>query len=86
MEEEPIAEGQEIEIDETAAMFMDLYEREEALYYEATAKIINISDATIEEKQVIASTASENYLKAESLTLEIKNVDKSFLADKEKEV
>lgn len=86
MEEEPIAEGQEIEIDETAAMFMDLYEREEALYYEATAKIINISDATIEEKQVIASTASENFLKAESLTLEIKNVDKFSFTDKEKEV
>ncbi len=85
-EEEPIAEEPEIEIDKTAVLFKDLYDREEALYYEATAKITNIKDATTEEKQVIASTASENYLKAGSIALEIKNVDQSDFTEEEKEV
>ncbi|MDD2190757.1 MAG: stalk domain-containing protein [Eubacteriales bacterium] len=85
-EDEPIAEEPEIEIDKTAVLFKDLYDREEALYYEATAKITNIKDATTEEKQVIASTASENYLKAGSIALEIKNVDQSDFTEEEKEV
>lgn len=85
-QEKPIKEEPVVEVDETIAMFKDLYEREETLYYEATAKITNIKKATKEEKQLIASSASENYLKAESLTLEIKRIDKTSFTEKEQEM
>ncbi|MGI6747125.1 MAG: hypothetical protein ACOX4V_02570 [Anaerovoracaceae bacterium] len=85
-QEEPVEEEPVTEVDETIELFKDLYEREEALYYEATAKITNIKNATKEEKQIIASSASENYIKAELLTLEIKNIDQSSFTEEEKEV
>mgnify|MGYP000862972858 CR=1 FL=1 len=84
--EKPVAKKPAIELDKTALLFKDLYEREEALYYEATSKITNIKSAATEEKQVIASTASENCLRAESMTLEIKNVDRSSFTEEEKAI
>lgn len=67
-----------------AALLKDLYEREEALYYEATAKITNIKKASADEKKAIAASASENYLNAQALTLEIKNIKQENFKDDKK--
>lgn len=77
--------GEETEvIDATAALFKDLYEREEALYYEASAKIASVKNATAEEKQAIATSASDNYLKAQAITLEVKAVKQTSFTEEEK--
>lgn len=67
-----------------AAMLKDIYEREEALYYEASAKITNIKKVTAEEKKAIAASASENYLNAQALTQEIKQIDQKNFSDERK--
>ncbi|GEM_PF-753840 len=69
---------------EAAATLKDLYEREEALYYEASAKITNIKKATAEEKNAIAASASENYLNAQALTQEVKGIDQKDFSDQRK--
>ena len=73
-----------ITLDAAAAVFKDVYEREEALYYEASAKITNIKDATSEERKTIAASASDNYLKAQALNAEIKAVDQESFTEEEK--
>jgi hypothetical protein len=60
-----------------------LFESEEALYYEASAKITSIKSATAEEKQAIAVSASENYIKARTITLEIKGLNRSEFTEEE---
>jgi hypothetical protein len=55
------------------------------LYYEAAAKITNIKNATIEQKQVIATSASDNYLKAQAITLDVKAIDASSYTENQKE-
>ncbi|MDD4564585.1 MAG: hypothetical protein PHE79_03800 [Eubacteriales bacterium] len=85
-EEEPTEEEPVIEFDATAVMFKELYEKEEALYYEATAKITHIKDSTAEERQVIATSASENYLKAQQMTMEAKSINQSPFTEEEKAV
>ena len=67
-----------------AALLKDLYEREEALYYEASAKITNIKKASADEKKAIAASASENYLNAQSLTMEIKSIKEDGFKDDRK--
>lgn len=83
-EEEPVEE----EPDDTGAVFEQLrefFEEEETLYYEATAKITRIKNATTEEKQAIAVSASENHVKAQSITLEVKEIeDQDEFTDEEK--
>jgi len=62
-----------------------LFEEGETLYYEAAAKITRIKDATAEEKQAIAVSASENYRKAQSITLDVKKIeDQDEFTDEEK--
>lgn len=79
-EEEPVEE-----ISAAAELLEDLFEREEALYYEATAKIGSIkAAATAEEKQVIAVSASENYLRAQDMNLEAKAIDQTSFTDEER--
>lgn len=62
----------------------DIFSREEALYYEATAKISNIKTAiSLEEKQIIATAISENYLSAQEIHTEIKGMDQSAFTTEE---
>jgi len=74
--------------EDTADLVMDqmkgIYDSEEALYYEASAKVSTIKDATTEEKQAIAASASDNYLKSQSLTSEIKAMDTSEYTEDDK--
>ena len=75
----------EDEIDDTVRLQLkDIYEREEALYYEASAKITNIRKASAEEKEAIAASASDNYLKAQAMTEEAKKIDQKDFNEKEK--
>ena len=89
-EEEPEEEQQPEEnpadkVDKVvAALLKDLYEQEEALYYEASAKITNIKKATAEEKQAIAASASDNYTNAQALTREIKAIDQRDFSEERK--
>ncbi len=72
------------EVDATAALFKNLYEREEALYYEASAKVTNIKNATADEKKAIAASASDNYLKAQAITTEVKAIKEASLTEAKK--
>lgn len=85
IEEEPEEEDPVEEVSATVAIFKELFEREEILYYEATAKISSIKTSeTTEEKQVIAASASENYLEAQAMTLEVKAIDQASFTDAER--
>lgn len=81
-EEEPEEESEEE--DTVFALLEELFESEEALYYEASAKVTEIKDATSEQKQAIAASASDNYLKAQSVTLEVKAIKRNGFSDEEK--
>ena len=86
--ENPVAEEPATEVkkaDKAAYLLEDLYDREEALYYEASAKITNIRNATAEEKQTIATSSSDNYLKAQSLTQEVKDLNQRSFTQSEKD-
>lgn len=77
---EPVAEGSKgqepvVKEDTTMTQLKGIYESEEALYYEASAKISSIKDATLDQKQTIAASASDNYQKAQALTLDVKDID-----------
>lgn len=73
------------EISLAAALMKDFYESEETLYYEATAKITSIKTAgSTEEKQIIAASASENYLRAQTLAMEVKAMDQTSFSQEEK--
>lgn len=83
--EQPKEQEPAEKISAAAAKLKDLYDREETLYYEATAKITNLKTAeTTEDKQVIAASASENYVRAQANTVEIKSTDLSSFTDEEK--
>jgi hypothetical protein len=60
-----------------------IYESEEALYYEASAKVSSIKEASSEEKQAIATSASDNYLKAQTTTEELKDLDSGGYTENE---
>ena len=63
---------------------LDIFEREETLYYEATAKISIIQKATsLEEKQLIATAISENYHSAQEMTAEIKGLNQTAFTAEE---
>jgi len=88
-EEEPIEaeseeEEPEEEISENFKLFKEYYESEEALYYESSAKISKVKDADSEKRQAIAVAASENYLKAQSITMKVKTIDQSSFSEEEK--
>ncbi|MEL7570990.1 MAG: hypothetical protein AAGU14_10600, partial [Eubacteriaceae bacterium] len=66
------------EISQAAKTLKSLFEREEILYYEATSKTTGLKTATsLNEKQLLATEISDNYLSAESLTSEIKGINTS---------
>ena len=74
------------EQDDTARVLLkDIFEREEALYYEASAKITKIKDASAEDRKTIAASTSDNYLKAQAMTAEAKEIDQSDFTVEEKE-
>lgn len=81
-------EDEDTDDEDAADLVMDqmkgIYDSEEALYYEASAKVSTIKDASSDEKQAIAASASDNYLKAQSLTSEIKAIDTSDYTEDEK--
>lgn len=81
-EEEP--EEPEEENNMAFALLNELFEDEEALYYEASAKVTEIKDSTPEQRQTIAVSASENYLRAQSITSDIKKIDQDDFSDEEK--
>lgn len=83
---EPVIDDKEDQepVNKASAKLKELYESEEALYYEASAKISSIKKAASDEKQAIASSASDNYLKAQSLTLEVKALDQSTYTENDK--
>jgi hypothetical protein len=84
VEEEPDEEEPEEVADSVMEELKELYESEEALYYEASAKITSIKDATAEQKQAIATSASDNYLKAQSLTAEVQEIDQTSFTESQK--
>lgn len=72
------------ELSVVAQNLKSLFEREEVLYYEATAKVTNIKEAVaFDEKQVIASAISDNYFNAQKLTVEIKSLDTTGFKEEE---
>lgn len=83
-EEEPDEEEQDEETETVFDLFKELFESEEILYYEASAKITNIRDASPEEKLAVAASASEHYLTAQSLTLDAKKIKQDDFSDEEK--
>ncbi len=82
--EEDIDEEPAEETNETIGLFKELYESEEALYYEACAKISSIKGAASDQKQAIAASSSDNYLKAQSLTQEVNSIDQTDFSEDEK--
>ncbi len=75
---------EEEEVSLATKNLISLFEREEVLYYEATAKTTSLKDiVSLDEKQIIATAISDNYLQAQNLTLEIKAVDISNYTDEE---
>lgn len=69
---------EEIEISIAAKKLKSLFEREEILYYEATAKTTSLKEATsLDEKQLIAEIISENYISAQNMAIDIKMMDTS---------
>ncbi len=84
-EEEDKTTTAAVEISTSAIELKSLFDREEVLYYEATGKATAIKDAaTADDKSLIAASITDNYLKAQALTLEIKDFDSSELSDDEK--
>jgi len=84
-QESQIEEEKENEISIAAKNLKSFFEHEEVLYYEATAKTTSIKAAvSLEEKQIIASTISENYLNAQNLNADIKAIDTSSFAEEER--
>jgi hypothetical protein len=55
------------------------------LYYEASAKISSIKNASTEQKQVIAASASDNYAKAQAITLDLKALDRKDFTEKQQD-
>jgi hypothetical protein len=84
IEDPAVEEPDEEETDSIMEQLKNLYESEEALYYEAAAKITNIKDATAEQKQAIAVSASDNYVKAQALTEDVKKIDPSPFSERKK--
>lgn len=81
--EEPVVEEPAVEEDAVMEQLKDIYESEEALYYEASAKISRIKDASAEQKQAIAASASDNYQKAQVITLDVKAIDQEDFTEKQ---
>lgn len=72
-------------VSNTEAELKDLFERVEVMYYEATGKASAIAgSASLEDKELIAASITDNYQKAQGMTLEIKNLDSSGLTEEEK--
>lgn len=78
-------QDKEEKISAASLLLKDIFEREESLYYEATAKITGLKNtSTTEEKQIIAASASENYLSAQEMAIEAKRIDQTEFTEKEK--
>lgn len=71
-------------VNTSAPILKDLFGREEVLYYEATGHATAINTASAEDKKLIAASITDNYLKAQNLTLEIKGTDQTDFTDAEK--
>lgn len=71
-------------VNTSAPILKDLFGREEVLYYEATGHATAINTASAEDKKLIAASTTDNYLKAQELTLEIKGTDQTDFTDAEK--
>lgn len=68
-----------------AGKLKNLFDREEVLYYEATGQATAIkSAATQTDKELIAASITNNYQKAQALTLEIKGTDQTDFTENEK--
>lgn len=68
-----------------ATKLKGLFEREEVLYYEATGHATAIKDAaSTDDKALIAASITNNYQKAQALTLEIKGTDLTGFSESEK--
>lgn len=84
-QESQIEEEKEKEISIAAKNLKNFFELEEVLYYEATAKTTSLKETvSLAEKQIIASTVSENYLNAQNLAADIKEIDTSSFTEQEK--
>ena len=61
------------------------FDKVEVLYYEATGKATTIKKATpSEEKKLIAASITDNYNKAQAMSVEIKGIDTASFTDAEK--
>jgi len=83
-EDQDEEEDTEEDDDFAIALLKELFESEEALYYEASAKVSSIKGASLDERQAIAASASDNYLKAQSLKQEIGELDQDDFTESEK--
>ena len=64
-----------------------LYDKEVLLYDESTAKINNIKSAvTAEEKAILATSISEDYLEAQEMTAALKALDQTSYTTAEKDL
>lgn len=74
-----------VEVSTSAMKIKELFDREEVLYYEATGKATAIKDAaSLDDKSLIAASITDNYQRAQALTLEIKDFDSSECGAEEK--
>ena len=74
----------ENEISAASKKLTNFFEREEILYYEATAKTTSLKQqVTMDEKMRIAEAISDNYINAQNLTVEIKMMDTSNFTESE---
>ncbi len=72
-------------ISAATAKLKNLFERVEVLYYEATGKATVINEkVTREEKELLAVSITENYQRAQAMSLTVKEVDASAFTEQEK--
>ncbi|HML38381.1 MAG TPA: stalk domain-containing protein [Bacillota bacterium] len=71
-------------VNTSAPLLKDLFGRTEVLYYEATGHATAINTASAENKKLIAAAITDNCMKVQELTLEIKGTDQTDFTDAEK--
>lgn len=82
--EETITEEEAEEESIATKNIRSIFEREESLYYEVSAKMTRIKEAkSLEDKQIIASAISESYLSAQAMTEEVKGLNRLAFSENE---
>jgi len=84
-EEEEEATTTPAAISAATLVVKNLFERVEMRYYEATGHATAIKgSASLEERELIAASITDNYQRVQALTMEIKDMDQTVFSDQEK--